>query len=38
MLEPRFEATLREGLGAVDIIDIITFVIAICWKLSDLTR
>jgi hypothetical protein len=38
MLEPPFQATLMEGLGAVDIIDIITFVIVICWKLSDPTR
>jgi hypothetical protein len=30
MPEPLFEATLREGPAAVDIIDIITFVIVIC--------
>jgi hypothetical protein len=30
MLEQLFEATLREGLGAVDIIDLSTLVIVIC--------
>jgi hypothetical protein len=38
MLEQLFEATLREGLGAVDIIEIIPFVIVICGKLSGPTR